>query len=126
MEEIEPAWTSIWVLSQCQEDLELAQELFAAYGVKVTTSGHKHLGSTIGYETYMDIFFQKEVQKWMCQLNILSEIALTEPHAAYCCFIHGLKSTWNYSMRTTPGTGDFLAPIEDIIRIKFIPALTGT
>ena len=37
----------------------------------------------------------------MCQLNALYEITLTEPHAAYCYFIHGLKSTWNYSMRTT-------------------------
>ena len=61
----------------------------------------------------------------MCQLNTLSKIALTEPHAAYCCFIHGLKSAWSYSMRATPGTGDFLAPIKDIIRNKFIPALSG-
>ena len=59
-------------------------------------------------------------------LNTLSEIALTQPHAAYCCFIHGLKSTLNFSMYTTPGTGDFLASIEDIIRNKFIPALAGT
>ena len=66
-----------------------------------------------------------KVQKWMCQLNTLSEIALTEPNAAYCCFIDGLKSTWNYSMRSAPGTmHGFLAPIEDIIRNKFIPALT--
>ena len=28
-------------------------------------------------------------------------------------------------MRATPGTGDFLAPIKDIIRNKFIPALSG-
>ena len=28
-------------------------------------------------------------------------------------------------MRTTPGTGNFLAPIEDSIRNKLIPALTG-
>ena len=115
-----PNASKTWLVVK-EEHLELAQELLAAHGVKVTTSDHKHLGSAIGDETYMDIFFQKKVQK----LNILSEIALTEPHAAYCCFIHGLKSTWNYSMHTTPGTGDFLAPIEDIIRNKFIPALTG-
>ena len=74
---------------------------------------------------HVDTFLRTKVQKWICQLNTLSEIALTEPHAAYCCFVHGLKSTWNYSMRSTPGTGDLLAPVEDIIRNKFIPALTG-
>ena len=50
---------------------------------------------------------------------------MTEPHAAYCCFTHGLKSTWNYSMQTTPATANYLEPIEDIIRHKFIPAITG-
>ena len=50
---------------------------------------------------------------------------MTEPHAAYCGLTHGLKSMWNYAMRTTPGTGKFLSPIENIIRHKFLPALTG-
>ena len=119
-----PNASKTWLVVK-EEHLQLAQELFAAQGVKITTCGHKHLGSAIGDETYVDTFLRKKVQKWICQLNTLSEIALTEPHAAYCCFVHGLKSTWNYSMRTTPGTGDLLAPVEDIIRNKFIPALTG-
>ena len=90
-----------------------------------TTVGRKHLGSAIGGTEFIDLFFQKKVRMWSLQLQTLSDIAMTEPHAAYCGFTHGLKSMWNYAMRTTPGTGKFLSPIEDIIRHKFLPALTG-
>ena len=54
-----PNASKTWLVVK-EEHLELAQELFAAQGVKVATSGHKRLGSAIGDETYMDIFFQKK------------------------------------------------------------------
>ena len=119
-----PNASKTWLVVK-EEHLESARELFASHGVNLTTSGHKHLGSAIGNETFIDIFFQNKVQKWIHQLHTLSEIAKTEPQAAYCCFTHGLKSTWNYSMRTTPDTANYLEPIESIIRHKLIPALTG-
>ena len=54
-----PNASKTWLVVK-EEHLELAQELFAAQGVKVATSGHKRIGSAIGDETYMDIFFQKK------------------------------------------------------------------
>ena len=119
-----PNASKTWLVVK-DEHFHAAQDLFNTHGVKITTSGHKHLGSAIGDESFLDIFLQKKVQKWTDQLHTLSEIAQTEPHVAYCGFIHGLKSSWNYLMRSTPCSSEFLAPIEAIIRNNFIPALTG-
>ena len=107
------------------EHVKVAEELFSPHKVNLTTAARKHLGAAIGGTEFIDLFFQKKVHTWSLQLQTLSDIAMTEPHAAYCGFTHGLKSTWNYVMRTTPDTGKFLSPIENIIRHKFLPVLTG-
>ena len=96
-----------------------------AHGVNFTTGGHKHLGLAIGDETFLELFIQKKVEKWVAQLHTFSEIAQTEPHAAYCGYTRGLVSTWNFCLRTTPGITNIFRSLEDVIRKKFIPALTG-
>ena len=113
-----------WLVTK-EEHLQVAQELFATHRINVTTRGHQYLGSAIGDENFLDAFLQRKVQKWVSQIHTLSQIAVIEPHAAYCGFTHGLKSTWSYLMRTTPGTCDALSPLEDTIRNEFLPALTG-
>ena len=55
----------------------------------------------------------------------MSDIARTEPHAAYLGFIHGLKNKWMFTMRTVPCLPHIFSPLEDIIRHRFIPSLTG-
>ena len=61
----------------------------------------------------------------MQALCILSEIAWYEPQAAYSCFITGLKHKPKYFMRTIPNIGKELKRLDDIVRTKFIPAITG-
>ena len=46
-------------------------------------------------------------------------------HAAYSAFIHGLLNRWLYVMRTTPNISNLLSPLEESIRHKLIPAITG-
>ena len=36
-----------------------------------------------------------------------------------------LKVSYNYLMRTIPGISQFLYPLEETVRSKFIPAITG-
>ena len=56
----------------------------------------------------------------------LSEVAITQPHAAYAAFTHGLSSHWTYISRTIPHIQDLLSPLETAgIHQHFIPALTG-
>ncbi len=58
-------------------------------------------------------------------IHELAQIAKTQPHAAYSAFTHGLASKWTYFLRTIPDIAHLLQPLEDAIRHKFIPALTG-
>ena len=52
----------------------------------------------------------------------LLSIAVTQPHAAYTAFTHGLKHKWTYLMITIPNIDDQLQLLEDVIRHKFLPS----
>lgn len=55
----------------------------------------------------------------------LSEIAVSQPHAAYAAFTHGLSHRWLYLVRTVKDISALLSPLSDAINLHFIPALTG-
>ena len=55
----------------------------------------------------------------------MSGIALSQPHAAFAAYAHGLKSKWSFLSRTVPGIGPLLHPLEIVLRTLFIPAVTG-
>ena len=61
---------------------------------------------------------------WVNKITLLSEIAQSHPHSAYCALTHGLIGRWTYVMRTIPDIASLLAPLEDAIRLHLIPALT--
>ena len=48
------------------------------------------------------------------ELEHLSDIATTQPQAAYTAFTHGIKSKWIYLARTTPNIDHLLAPLEEV------------
>ena len=55
----------------------------------------------------------------------LSSIAITQPHAAFAAFTHGLTSRLTYLARTTPNIEELSKPLEETIRKDFLPNLTG-
>ena len=55
----------------------------------------------------------------------LSSIAVSQPHAAYAAFTHGLTSKWTYLARTIPDIDDLFQSLERVIRQQFLPSLTG-
>ena len=65
------------------------------------------------------------VKDWNSQLHMLSTVAESEPQAAYSAFVSGFKNKLSYFMRTIPDFSNLLIPIEDTIRNRFIPAITG-
>ena len=64
------------------------------------------------------------VNDWNNQL-ILSSIAENQLQVAYLAFVSGFKSKLNYFMRTIPAISQSLYPLEETVRSKFIPAITG-
>ena len=93
--------------------------------VNITTEGNTHLGGASGRIEFVEGYMQQKVEFWTQELNKLISIAFTQPHAAYTAFTHGLPSKWLYAMRTIPNIGHLLQLLEDVIRQKLIPSLTG-
>ena len=104
------------VVKEC--NLESTKEIFKDTGIHVTTDGKVYLGSFIGPDHMKDVFVQGKVDSWLAELE-LSSIAITQPHAAFCAFTHGVVNKWRYLFRTTGQINDSLQPLEEAIRYKF-------
>ena len=60
-----------------------------------------------------------KVKNWSLELEQLASIANTQPHAAFSALTHGLASRW------VSNIGHRLQRLEELLRTKFIPSLTG-
>ena len=100
---------------------------FDGTGIQITTRGHPYLGDPIGCREYIhvDSYVCDRVIQWLTELEVLMDFARSQPHAAYSAITKGLTSTWSYMIRTTSAISHLLQPMEEVIREKFRPALTG-
>ena len=73
-----------------------ADELFGKTGVKITSQGERHLGAVIKTTTFRDNNVSKKVQKWVADVENLTEIARDEPQAAYIAYTKGLCHRWTF------------------------------
>ena len=71
---------------------ESAVQLFADTDVHVTTNGKRHLGAALGSKTFTEEYVSAKVQDWVKEIQQLAKVALSQPHAAYAAFTHGLSS----------------------------------
>ena len=63
---------------------------------------------------------------WVKEIEHLPSIAISQPHAAYAAFTHGLiHNKWTYFSRTIPNLEELFEPLEDTIQQQFLPSLTG-
>ena len=108
-----------------QQYEQKANDVFAQSNLNITTSGKRHLGAVIGSESYKKEYVSDLVNDWKEQLETLSMIAEIEPQSAYAAFVFGFRSKLTYFMRTIPDLNNLLVPIEETIRFRFIPSLTG-
>ena len=105
--------------------LSLTQESFQDTEVNITTEGRPLLGAAIGKISFVLEYVTQKVQTWVKELERLSSIAESQPHAAYASLTHGLSSKWSYLSRTVPNISHLLQPLEDTLKSKLIPQLTG-
>ena len=105
--------------------LDTARDLFGDTGIQVTADGARHLGASIGSESYKKTFVSKAVSAWCSELENLINIAKAHPHLAYANFVKSFKFKWCYMQRTIDGIADLFQPLEEMIRTKLIPCFTG-
>ena len=113
-----------WLIVK-EEILPLAETVFEGSGVSITKEGKRHLGAAIGTEAFREAYVRDKIATWVQEIDRLTTIAKTQPHAAYAAFSHGLAAKWNYLSRTVPNSADLFQPLEDIIRQRFLPTITG-
>ncbi len=77
----------------------LVRQLFTDTDVNVSIEGKRHLGAALGSRTVTEKYVTNKVQGWVQEIT---EVATTQPHAAYAAFTHGLSSRWSYISRTIP------------------------
>ena len=107
------------------EFVESAKSIFSCTDIQITTCGAQHLGAVIGSMEFRESYVADKVKTWIEEIRVLAEIALTQPHAIYSAFVHGVMSRWSFISRTIPDIHHLLQPFEDAIHQLLIPALTG-
>ena len=105
--------------------MEEATIAFEGTGVNITKDGRRYLGAALGTRQFTEGYVSAKVSEWVREIEQLSTFATTQPHAAYAALTHGVRGKWTFISRTIPDIAELPKPLEDIIRLKFIPALTG-
>ena len=90
--------------------------MFAGSGVNVTLDGRPYLGAVIGSNDYVEEYINSKVRAWSCSINILSDVAKSQPQAAFSALTHGLLSKWTYISRVVPNTSHLLVPLDELLR----------
>ena len=104
-------------------------QIFKDTAITVLEEGKRYLGGAMGTTTFVQQFVQRKVERWVKEVERLSEFAAIQPHAAYAAFTHGLMSRWNYLLRVIDwealSSTELLQPLKSAIQSQFIPAITG-
>lgn len=114
-----------WIILKDPTKIELTQDIFADTTINITTDGKRHLGAALGSHNHKENYISEKVSEWCQNITRLSDIAKSQPHAAYAAFIHGEQHKYTYFMRTIGGISNFLEPLDEVINNLFIPALFG-
>ena len=65
------------------------------------------------------------VEKWAAAVVTLSSVAERYPQTAYAGFTFCMQNEWQYVQRVVANTAPFFSPLEEVIRMHFLPALLG-
>ena len=105
--------------------VEEAIKIFADSEMTITSDRTKYLGTPIGGEAFMKTVIEKKVAKWVAEVEQLAFITKSEPQSPYAAFTHNTINEWTFFLRTVLVSFDQLSPLEDTIRLTFIPAISG-
>ena len=102
-----------------------AKRSFNGSNVQLTSAGKRHLGAVIGSGEFRNSYCKEIVDEWVKEIGVLAEVAVTEPQAAYTCFISGYQHKFTYFLRTIPHFDQHLKKLEEVIKHRLLPAILG-
>ena len=106
-----PKASKSWLVVK-EKDKERAEELFRDTQINITTVGRKYLGGFIGSNEGSENYVGDLVKEWVEELETLSNIAKSEPQAAYSSFTAGFRHKITYFIRTIPNVKEILKPLD--------------
>ena len=113
-----------WLIVKNSELAESAKKVFDDE-VNITLEGRRHLGAVIESKEFKNQYCQEKVEKWLREMESLTEISNSQPHAAYVAFTKGFKSKFTYYLRTIKSFEEYVDPIEEVMHTSFLPSLFG-
>ena len=119
-----PKTSKSWLLVK-EAAAEEAKRLFNGTGVQITTEGKRLLGAAIGTSDFEEKFTETIIYPQIQQVSRLANAAQTQLQAAHAAFTHGLIGKWTFLTRVSNSTAKHVQPLEDVIRLRLIPSLTG-
>ncbi len=99
-------------------------ERFTNTGLKVTSDVRAYLGSAIGSDSFVQSYSTNKIRDWCLVVSKLANIAMSQPHAAYSAWSHGIQHLWTIFCRVTPNICPLLHTLDVVIRSTFLSALT--
>ena len=99
-----------WLIVKSDVLVDEARKVFGD-DFNITSEGQCHLGAVIGSQEFKDQYCQKKVLGRKRELESRSQIARSQPHAAYIVFTKSYKSKFTYVMHTIESFQDYIDPI---------------
>jgi hypothetical protein len=85
-----------WLIVK-EKHYEAAQQIFSDTEVQPTIVEKRYLGAPVGTSSFIKSYVHiKQIAKWIQEIDKISSIATSQPHASYAAFTHGLAGKWNY------------------------------
>ena len=84
-----------------------------------------YLGAPLENHKFCHDFLQAKIKEWTIQIDKLPSFAQSQPHAVHSAFTHGIVGRWTFTARTNDHLSEVTKPLENVIKSKLIPALTG-
>ena len=78
----------------------MARDTFGGTGITIGIDGERHLGAVIGSLDFKEKYVKNKVDKWVLDIEHLSEIAKDEPQIAHSAFTKALCMRWCFVQRT--------------------------
>ena len=83
-----PNAAKTYLIVKAPYELKAARQLFSDTAVKITTSGKRHLGAAIGSRSLTEVYMNNKVESCTKEIERLTEIVVSLPHAVYTAFTH--------------------------------------
>lgn len=113
------------VLPTKPEHLDTAQHIFADTGMTVTSTGCRYLGGFLGPAELRREHMANFAARWATELEHLSQMAQTQPQAAYTVFTKCLSGRWRYHLRCSDCDPACLQGVDGAISSALLLALLG-